>query len=1065
MYECLDFILLRAPLLPIESYLEFGNASAQSVAIEDPRVRAALAIASPSLLDALKRSFRHEKKARHVRAKLHRFLVRMSTRPTPFGMFAGVAFAEWGARTDLSLGSVSRRTRADMGWLLRLVQILDAQPHIRTGLRWRANGAVWQDGGFFTLDGICDSDDSPKARMPATPLVRRALAISRTPVSYSALKADLLSAIPGATSKSVEDALEKLWQLDFLQTDLMPPLTADEPLQWIHDRLVGNREAQDLCADLEELHGRLGVCDSIALCHVPDALQKAAAQAERIHPFGTDLPLQVDVAFERPGQLASIVAEEAVRAAELLLRLTPFPEGPPHVAAYRAAFIERYGVDRDVPLPELLNPGSGLGPLGPASGAGGSDRESGGYRAETLQHLALSAIRAGQLVVELDEAILDRLQTQDLATAVLPASMDLNVFVLAESTAQIDAGRFQVMVGPNWGTMAAGRNLGRFAHLLGGRARAALESVARSEEAFRPEAIIAELSYLPRVLRSANMVIRPAIRTYELCHGVSPGVEPEQMVPASELAVGIREGVFSVRWVPRNVDVCFASGHMLNGVNAPPECRLLAEINRDKVTVLNPFDWGPAGRFAFLPRVQVGRSILHCAQWKLDSFARLGNAPVDRAASFIDWFARWRELWKVPRRIYLTSGDYRLLYDLDDPAQVDDLRDELLGNLRSGSECLLQEGLPGPEHAWLTSSAGGHHLAELVVSMVLRRENLNRRVSKHFPGAASKRVITSEVRLRPPGSDWIFFKLYGPRSRQDEFIAGPLADFCGEVSESALADRWFFLRYSDPDPHLRVRFHGSPERLTEDLYPTLCRWGSRLIAEGWCHRFGFDTYEREIERYGGPEAISASESIFAADSRAVVLLLRHFGQSERLLLALCTTHHLLSTLDFADFDRLAWLQGAATARQECGEEYRRRREEILGVLLDPARLGAVDEVLGPRHRAVTEAVAQINRLQATGQLSQGGPRLCSSHLHMHCNRLWGDQKAEARVLGLLARALEAIVHLRGKSSVGHWPSSGPKANVGSTPPAEQPYSGEGVLQTSGAAHEQQNAERMVKNER
>ena len=47
----------------------------------------------------------------------------------------------------------------------------------------------------------------------------------------------------------------------------------------------------------------------------------------------------------------------------------------------------------------------------------------------------------------------------------LPTSIDLNLFVLASSSAAIDTGKFQIMLGPNLGAPVAGRNLGRFAHL------------------------------------------------------------------------------------------------------------------------------------------------------------------------------------------------------------------------------------------------------------------------------------------------------------------------------------------------------------------------------------------------------------------------------------------------------------------------------------------------------------------------------------------------------------------------------------------------------------------------
>lgn len=47
----------------------------------------------------------------------------------------------------------------------------------------------------------------------------------------------------------------------------------------------------------------------------------------------------------------------------------------------------------------------------------------------------------------------------------------------------------------------------------------------------------------------------------------------------------------------------------------------------------------------------------------------------------------------------------------------------------------------------------------------------------------------------------------------------------------------------------------------------------RLIDSGAAWKLQFDTYEREVERYGGPEAIELAEEIFHRDSEAVAALL------------------------------------------------------------------------------------------------------------------------------------------------------------------------------------------------
>ena len=203
-----------------------------------------------------------------------------------------------------------------------------------------------------------------------------------------------------------------------------------------------------------------------------EAELRHARLAERMGPGGARSPVQVDARLDLGGAgLHPAVGEAAAAAAELLLRLTPLPDGPPQLAAYRRAFLRRYGPDRVVPLLELLDPRFGLGPLGPATGAA---RPAGSARRnQLLLDLACRALRDRQPVLELDEELVGRLATWVPGPETAPGSLELYVGVAAASAAAIDEGAFQLVVGHGPGVSPAGRNLGRFAGLLAPASRVA----------------------------------------------------------------------------------------------------------------------------------------------------------------------------------------------------------------------------------------------------------------------------------------------------------------------------------------------------------------------------------------------------------------------------------------------------------------------------------------------------------------------------------------------------------------------------------------------------------------
>jgi lantibiotic biosynthesis protein len=1055
LYQPLGWVLVRAPLLPVEAYLRLRqnpiqenlqgsllpdspgtlgqdpqhtlrrdgwqelwagtsiNEALQHLLAADSPIAAAVAVGSPSLFDALQRSgLSGEGGARRV-AKLLRYLIRMSTRPTPYGLFAGVGIARWGPQTTLSIGSARPRTRTrpDMAWLLRLVFELEGRPEVRSRLRCLANPrAVVRAGRVFlrapapTADGAVPG---PAVSLRATRAVTKVLDLARTPVSHERLVAEL-AAMPGATREKAESLIGELWRQTLLLTDLRPPLTKTSPADYLIHRLAEIPAAATARDELAETLAAMAAWDNLPWPEAGPAYRRLA----RLSGGDDDSAAapQVDMALSLDGRdISQAVAEEAARAAELLLRLTPVPGGPPHLAAYREAFEARYGHDREVPLLELLDPDFGLG-LPSAhvhGGPAGLDPRRAELRDQALLDLALSAHRERRLVADLDDDTLSMLQTWTPATLDAPRSLDLSLFVVAGAAEDLDAGRFQIVIGPNLGATAAGRNLGRFADLLGEQALAGLDQIASAELAHHPDRLWAEVVYLPGRFRSANVAVRPHPRYFEIALGTMPGVPAERVIPLGELVVGIRDGRFYVRWPQHGAEVMACAGHMLNNMAAPDVCRFLDDVRLDGLAQLSGFDWGPASSLPVLPRVQAGRVVLSLARWRIDGRACETLSP-GNAGEFPARLAAWRQRWQVPRYVYLKFADNRLLLDLEDQAQAAELRAELQ-KLKDGGHVVLEEALPGPEGAWM-HGPGGRFLTEIVVPLVLRPPGPVPKSSKplHLLPASPR------DRVRAPGSDWLFAKLYGPRALEDDILTGPLPDLCQQALASGAAKDWFFIRYADPDPHLRLRFRGRPDRLIGELAPQLCSWANNLISDGLCSRLCLDTYEREIERYAGAEGTSLAESIFGADSRFAVEALRLSRNGLLTIdlteLAVLSIDDLLAGLGADQAQRLTWYQQQAPSRNTSGKEYRRRQAALRALLGDPGHLrqqpggDALARALAARRDELSSPAKRLNKLAETKELSQPLSALFRSYVHLQCNRLLGGRSTEEdQIIGLLQR--------------------------------------------------------------
>jgi thiopeptide-type bacteriocin biosynthesis protein len=253
---------------------------------------------------------------------------------------------------------------------------------------------------------------------------------------------------------------------------------------------------------------------------------------------------------------------------------------------------------------------------------------------------------------------------------------------------------------------------------------------------------------------------------------------------------------------------------------------------------------------------------------------------------------------------------------------------------------------------------------------------------------------------------------------EEEFLTSAVRDFCHDISRKTLANGWFFVRYNDPDPHIRLRFRGDPNRLISGLLPEVCSWGGEMIAEGMCQRFAFDTYDREIERYGGSAGMSAVEAIFTADSPAAVDLLavlRKTAELDRLVLAVASIDDLLNSMGLDVSRRLAWYKARVKSPHSSGSDFRERKttlRELFGSTDGIHKLAGSAEIMqifAERQRSLAPIAERLVILEDKRELNQSRDIIFQSVIHMHCNRLAGaDRGIEERALGLLLRVHQSL---------------------------------------------------------
>lgn len=117
-------------------------------------------------------------------------------------------------------------------------------------------------------------------------------------------------------------------------------------------------------------------------------------------------------------------------------------------------------------------------------------------------------------------------------------------------------------------------------------------------------------------------------------------------------------------------------------------------------------------------------------------------------------------------------------------------------------------------------------------------------------------------------SRWVSFHLFTAEPL-DRFLRDAVAPFVAAVLAERRASAFFFIRYWDGGPHIRLRFRTS---VREPLVRRTRAFFERYFE---AHSSGAGSvqeieYEPEVSRYGGEKGIVVSERQFEASSRAVL---------------------------------------------------------------------------------------------------------------------------------------------------------------------------------------------------
>lgn len=866
-YETYNKYLLRKPLFSYK--ILFNNNETRNIEevveelIQNDSFVTSIYWSSPDLYDTIisyrEKKLKEDKIPRLIHT-LKKYAIRCSTRCTPYGTMAGVALRDLKNTQEQEPEAISRKARIDMDFLSEIKFHIENHENIRRKLRYKVNNTLDKIPGQYRYQEPIRIDDEEKYQLSSLEINEYLERISEV---FHFMKYDDIKSLlsDDFEDDEISDFIDELIDIKFLVSELQLTLTSDntENIKNILRELLNEEvsEAGIYLKILDKIEQCISVIEETDLSHLPiseiSEIKNLAHEIgiDKTHFFHVDLKHSSESSFEADEKMLRNINTSI----SILNTLGSGNSTQSDLDVFKKHFNTKYE-SREISLTEVLDSEFGIGfPAGSQIGnfqgssliegfakdknstkkqAGSSDLD---FLLDLIEKDKNEVINLEKINLKIDET---SLKTQNFCVVGSPVK---DQFFLQ-----------------NIGTTGANSILGRFA-LLDGKIKDFCDEIHQKEQETYSEIIFAEIIYIPEK-RTANITRRPQFSEYEIPIFAGSSSHDKHillndiMISVKGAEIILRSKKLNKRIIPRlsNAHNFYksesAAYKFLCAVQSQNQDNINLNINYSKI------------KKRFIPRINYRNIILHRACWMMyENDINIIKKSKDPLSALKDFFQKWN----VSKYVVLVQGDNELFLDITNDTYLLLLLDELKNN----TMLQLSE--------WLLPNEGEKNYNQQIV---LPLENKEAKPKNNW----SQHKESSIQRSFAPGSEWLYLKIYCNSNISDSLLSG-MKPILHELTNKNHIKKAFFIRYTDPHYHIRLRFHLSDQKLYSEVLQKLYEHLDPYFQEETIWNLQIDSYHREIERYH-PEFMEAAEEAFYYDSILVLNLLdqENFAENENVRL-------------------------------------------------------------------------------------------------------------------------------------------------------------------------------------
>jgi thiopeptide-type bacteriocin biosynthesis protein len=847
-------LILRTPAT---SFLpDIDNESLIEV-VKDKIFMEAVYLASPSLHHAAIATCDFSaRENQNIGFSLAKYLIRSRTRCTPFGLFAGVGVVNWGQETEIKLGDkIKRHTRLDMNYLCALALYLIKLEEVKNQIKFFPNTSIYYlDNEIRYIEyGYNNTQREHQiSSVVGDEFIKKILDLASSGLTILQMASHLVSdEIPEQEAVAF---LNELIDSQLLVSELDPEITGKEFLSQIITILkriaTSNPFLSNILVSLQNIEFLLTTLDKQEpngidiYKKIITTIKDIGVNFEESKLFQTDKNINI-----LKGTLNSKHQSDILNSIKNLNAINKQTENP-NISNFISKFYDRYE-DEEISLLHALDAEMGVGYL------------------ETHLDDYTPLIEDISFETGKNSSEISWNENQKKMLAILQKCNGTNRREVAFSEFNFEASNKKLNLCPSTAIMfrlingkqvflesvggsSAVNLISRFGH-ANEEVKKIVFDIANLEEDLNKEIIFAEIVHLPES-RVGNILLRPDFRTYEIPFLAKSSKDTDHQILLKDLFVSIRYNTLVLRHKPSNKIIIprLGSAHNFRS-NALPVYQFLCDVQTHYFQNGVGFSWGDiAKEFVFLPRVVDGNVVLSAATWQLNNILIKEIIQIKSSIQF----AEWRKKHHLPESFLLAEGDNELYIDINNPLLFEIFKN----SIKEKNWIVLKEHFINPDIP--VSNIKGEVMANQFVAALIRGES----VYKNQNIEVLKQDVQRNFSI---GSEWFYLKLYCGAKSADVILQFGLKNVLEKAQNENWIDKWFFIRYNDPNPHLRIRFHLTKISYLQEIIG-LIDFYIKPFDVIW--KIQTDTYKRELERYGYT-TIHQAESIFYADSTAYLAFL------------------------------------------------------------------------------------------------------------------------------------------------------------------------------------------------